>query len=311
MNTSVEPRQVAAVHELAVVASDGVRLSVRVHRNPVAAVRLVVSHGNGLAAAGFRAFWEPLCRNHEVVLFDFRGHGQSDAGEAANHSWEQFSRDYESVWQALQRLPGPTRTLGAMHSMSAVTALLHLKAYGPRWDGLVLFDPSLSPPLRHRLAALHADEMARRAERTRRRRRRFAEPGELAEQFGRRDRFGAWAAGAPMDMALATLRPLADGWALCCDPEREAHIFLSNVGLPVWDVLEAPPCPIHIVAGDPDRPDAEAPSLASRAAHEDAGVGYEAIGGTGHFLQLEAPERCRLALERCLAGARAGGVGPA
>lgn len=288
---------------LTITASDGVALAAHVYPNPTAAVRLVISHGNGLAARGYRAFWEPLCADFEVVLFDLRGHGVSQAGEPEHHTWARFTDDFESLWQALGDRLGERCTAGALHSLSAVTSLLHLEEKGPRWDALVLFDPSLPPPAGHALEPVHRAEMKRLALRTLGRRTHFVDPKMLAEQFARTDVFGRWKPGAPLDMACATLRenPTEGGWSLACDPQREANIYVTNAGLPVWDVLRDRPCPILIVGGDPQRADAQAPSRASEAAHLETGVDYEAVEGTGHFLQFEAPDRCRSALRRFLA----------
>lgn len=286
-----------------IAADDGVQLAAEVFPNPAARVRLVVSHGNGLAARGYRVFWEPLCRDHEVVLFDLRGHGLSERGNAEHHTWEQFARDFDPLASALTQKVGARMTIGALHSLSAVASLLNLHESGPRWDGLVLFDPSLPPPAGHALEPVHRDEMALLAERSLRRRLRFDNAAQLAARFARSELFGAWRAPAPLDMALATLREdaSAGNWTLACEPQREASIYATNAGHPVWQVLRARACPIHIVAGDPQRPGAEVPCRASKAAHDDTGVSYESIEGAGHFLQLEQPERCREALARFIA----------
>ncbi len=288
---------------LTITASDGVVLVAHVYPNPTAAVRLVISHGNGLATRGYRVFWESLCADFEVVLFDVRGHGASEAGEYAHHTWDQFTDDFEVLWRTLSHSVGTRYTVGALHSLSAVTSLLHLREHGSRWDALVLFDPSLPPPAGHALEPVHRAEMQRLALRTLARRTSFDDPNVLARQFARSDAFGAWEEDAPLDMACATLREdTARGtWLLACEPRREADIYLTNAGLPVWDMLRARPCPILIVGGDPRRVDAQAPSRASEAAHLETGVDYEAIEGTGHFLQLEAPDRCRHAMRRFLA----------
>ena len=98
---------------LTITGSDGVALAADVYANPTAAIRLVISHGNGLAARGYRAFWEALCADFEVVLFDVRGHGASDTGEYAHHTWDQFTSDFEVLWQALSDRLGTRRTVGA------------------------------------------------------------------------------------------------------------------------------------------------------------------------------------------------------
>ncbi|MGH8759398.1 MAG: alpha/beta fold hydrolase [Burkholderiales bacterium] len=291
---------------LSIVASDGTLLAARVFPNPQATSRMVVSHGNGLATFGYRVFWEALRANFEIVTFDVRSHGLSEAGPSENHHWPQFVTDLESLWDTLKLRLGERHTVGVFHSLSAVTSLLHLHRYGARWDALALFDPPLPVPAGHRLDAPHLMEVEALAERALRRRRSYDSPRDLAERFGRSAVFGAWREPAPLDMARATLRrdAASEAWVLNCAPEREAFIYRNNLGRTAWDVLAAPPCPIHLIASDPNRPGAEVPSFASLCAHQEAGVSYEAIAGTGHFLQLEQPEQCRCALLKFLAASQ-------
>lgn len=281
---------------LPVVCTDGTVLSARVFRNPSAQARLVVSHGNGLAAFGYRVFWDALRDKFELVVFDMRGHGASEQGGADMHRWDQFVHDLQSLCDTMAVAPDARPLVGVFHSQSAVTSLLHLHRHRERspWHALVLFDPPLPPPVGHPLEPLHRAEMTALAAGALRRRLRYPSPAHRAHQFLRTDVFGAWHGDAAHDMARATLRPDgASAWELSCDPLREAFIYGTNTHAEVWDVLAEPPCPIRLIAADPARPGAQAPALVSLHAHEAIGVGYESIVGTGHFLQLEQPQRCR------------------
>lgn len=279
-------------HELRVPVDAQTCLAAWVVPNPQAATRVVITHGNGLASGGYRAFWAPLCRTYEVVSVDLRGHGRSDPGAPRDHHWSRITADLNILCDALERSLGPRHTVGAMHSLGAVASLLQMQQRETRWDALALFDLSSAPPDGHPLAAAHAAEMADRAARARQRRDRFSDPSELARQFARADRVGAWQGDAPLDMARAVLRPCLEGWELSCAPDREADIYLGNTDMGVWEVLAAPRCPILVVGGDPNLPGALTPSLSCRAAHEATGVPYAHVPGTGHFLQLEAPHPC-------------------
>ncbi len=272
---------------------DGTALAAWAIPNPRAAARVIVSHGNGLAAHGYRVFWEALCSSYEVVVHDMRGHGMSDAGPQQHHDWPQFIDDFDAVLAGIERQLGPRRTIGALHSLAAVAGLLHMYSHPGRWDALALFDLSAAPPAGHPLAALHRAEMLDRADKTQQRRARFADPAELAAQFARADRVGAWQSTAPMDMAHAVLRPAQQGWVLSCAPEREAHVYRSNVDLGAWQALARASCPVLLIGGDPNAAGALAPSLCCQAAHDALGVPHVYVPGTGHFLQLEAPQRCR------------------
>jgi pimeloyl-ACP methyl ester carboxylesterase len=40
-------------------------------------VRLMVTHGNGFAADAYLPFWQHLTPSYDVLVFDFRNHGQN------------------------------------------------------------------------------------------------------------------------------------------------------------------------------------------------------------------------------------------
>ena len=280
--------------EMALVADDGTVLSWRLFPNPTARVRLVLSHGNGLAMDGYEVFWRTLLAEFEVVVFDFRGHGRSQAGAAAAHHWTQFEADMQALCDALAAQGDARPLVGVFHSLSAVTSLRHLQRYGPRWDALVLVDPPLSPPPGHTMESAHAREVQALAEGALRRRPAFESAQQLAERFARVAVFGAWQAQACMDMALATLRQSEGGgaWALRCAPEREALVYRSNIWPLAQQVLANCPFPVHLLAADATLQGSGLPARYALDLHQSSAIGYTSIGGTGHFLQLEQPQAC-------------------
>lgn len=289
----------AGAHRLDLCADDGTVLAAHILRNPKAGHRLVVSHGNGMAAPGYRVFWTALREHFEIVVFDMRGHGDSQAGPDTLDPWDLFVRDLQRLCDAL--LQEDRRPLiGCFHSLSAVTSLLHLPTCDtPPWQSLVLFDPPLTPPAGHPLAPQHQMEMASLAAAALRRPRTYASVQDRARQFMRAEIFGQWAEGAPMDMARATLvsDPQA-GWRLACDPPREAAIFETNHHAAVWDILASPGCPVTLISGDPGLQQARCPALTSQLAHQRLGLPWQPIAGTGHFLQLEKPRECASAVRQ-------------
>ncbi len=295
----------AGSRRLEIRAGDGTMLVAHVFPNPRASRRLVVSHGNGMATPGYRVFWRELQADFEVVVFDMRGHGASQPGPAALHAWGQFVQDLQSLCDTL-RQEDRRPLVGGFHSLSAVTSLLHLRTCAvPPWQSLVLFDPPLTPPEEHPLARQHQQEMTSLAASALRRPRTHASVQDKARQFMREEIFGLWAEGAPMDMAHATLVPDAlAGWRLACDPVREAAIFEANHHPGVWEVLADPACPIALVSGDPQLPQARCPALTSRLTHERTGLPWHPVAGTGHFLQLESPRECASALMRFVPDSR-------
>ena len=66
---------------------DGAIIRIRQHGDPDKPVRLFLSHGNGFAIDGYLPFWGPLCERAELIVFDFRNHGQNPPAGAANHDY--------------------------------------------------------------------------------------------------------------------------------------------------------------------------------------------------------------------------------
>jgi pimeloyl-ACP methyl ester carboxylesterase len=61
---------------------DDAKIRVRRHGNPDG-MRLTVTHGNGFASDAYLPFWQLLMPNYDVLVFDFRNHGQNAPAEPA------------------------------------------------------------------------------------------------------------------------------------------------------------------------------------------------------------------------------------
>jgi len=94
----------------------------RRHGNPDG-VRLLVTHGNGFAADAYFPYWRQLLSKFDVLVFDFRNHGQNIPVVPSNHNYAQLARDLERVVQDTKSKLGPRKTAGIFHSMSARTAI--------------------------------------------------------------------------------------------------------------------------------------------------------------------------------------------
>ncbi|MBV9969680.1 MAG: alpha/beta hydrolase, partial [Xanthobacteraceae bacterium] len=127
---------------------DGARIKVRRHGR-AEGPRLFLSHGNGFAIDGYLPFWQHFLSDYDLVVFDFRNHGQNVPVAPANHTYAQLSRDLERVYQAVTARLGGRKSAGIFHSMSGRTAMKHAIDIVFRWDALVLFDPPNVPPLGH------------------------------------------------------------------------------------------------------------------------------------------------------------------
>src|SRR6185312_16206994 len=250
---------------------DGAMIRLRRYGNPEGP-RLAVSHGNGLAIDGYFPFWDLLRERYDLMLFDFRNHGQNPLTNFTDHNWTQFVRDLEQIFAAIQAHFGAKPMAGAFHSMSALAASRQIQRHGLRWDPLFLFDPPFYPPPDH---PLHRDQLGNEddiAVRAAKRTTAYADPSELAASFARR--MTRWRPETYELMARATLRHnAADGqWKLACPREYEAHIYLTNRDPAVWRGVSAMPGAIKLICGDAEIPDAMPPSLLGRALAAETGL---------------------------------------
>src|SRR5713226_1844070 len=243
---------------------DGAIIRLRQHGNP-AGPRLALSHGNGLAIDGYYPFWSLLRERYELILFDFRNHGQNPTHRFEHHNWPRFVDDMEQVFSAIQDHFGAKRTVGVFHSLSAVTATMQTQRCGVRWDPLVLFDPPYYPPEQHRLNLLQYQNEEEIAAGAAKRRPSYADPRELAAGFARR--MTRWTPDAYELMARATLRhdPASNQWLLACPREFEAHVFRSNRDTSTWTDLASMPVAVKLICGDPDAEDALPPARLGQA----------------------------------------------
>ena len=294
---------VPAPHEtFDVDLEDGAKIRVRRHGNP-AGVRLMVTHGNGFAADAYLPFWQLLTPGYDVLVFDFRNHGQNIPVEPANHNYAQFARDLERVVQAINSRLDAKTTVGIFHSMSGRTAMKHAIEIGWRWDALVLFDPPNVPPVTHpRYAPMEAFEK-RLTDWALDRRRRFASVDELTTEYLQSRATKGWVPGAHELMARSVLRESPDGGGhvLTCAPENEAAIYAQALTLDLWPKASEFGGPVKLIGCDPNFKGAPATGPANQALGIEGGYDYSFVEGTGHLLQIEKPAECARLVEEFLA----------
>jgi pimeloyl-ACP methyl ester carboxylesterase len=133
----------AQTRSLRVTTDDGVELAASLTMSREDAPALILVHGFGGAKEDFADHVPALAREHRVVVFDHRGHGESGSPESTTaYSLDRLSRDTCAVADAL----GMTtfRLLG--HSMGGMVAVRLVLEHAPRVDALVLMDTAAGPP---------------------------------------------------------------------------------------------------------------------------------------------------------------------
>lgn len=242
-----------------VALDDGARIRMRRH-GIGDGVRLLLANGNGFAADAYFPYWQYFLANFDLLVFDFRNHGQNVPVVPAHHTYAQFTRDLERVIQTVKLQFDERPTAGLFHSMSARTAMKHAVEIGWRWDALVLFDPPNVPPPGHPLyPAMEAFEN-RLVDWARRRRRRFVTIDELAQEYLQSRATARWVAGEHDLMARSVLRTSRDGdaYELVCDPENEAGIYAEALTLNLWPHASEFAGPVKLIGCDPNMKSAAA-----------------------------------------------------
>ena len=273
------------------VMDDGAVIRIRRHGNPDG-MRVVLSHGNGFAADAYYPFWRELMADCDIVLFDCRNCGQNPFHSADAHHYPRIVEDLGQIRRAIDDEFGARPVMGLFHSLTARANMKRALAEGWLWEAMVLFDPPMVPPPGHWLHARTDREMRVLAHWSRHRPERFDDPSDLARQFAETRGFAGWVEGAHACAAQALLRRDGGAWVLACPGELEARIYEGNAALDIWPGAEEFERPVLIIASDPEYHGAQSPAASCLALSDECGFPYISIPGTGHFLELEAPERC-------------------
>jgi pimeloyl-ACP methyl ester carboxylesterase len=280
---------------------DSTKIKMRRHGNP-RGVRVLLSHGNGFAIDAYFPFWQILLPNYDVLVFDFRNHGQNIPAQPANHNYGQFARDLNRILDAVRLRMGQKATVGIFHSMSARAAMKHAIDVGWRWDGLVLFDPPNVPPVGHPCYRPMQMFEGMLKQWTLNRRRQFASIEELTDEYRRARAHRGWVTGAHELMARSVLRasPDGNGYALVCAPENEAAIYAEALSLNLWPQAREFAGPVKLIGADPAIEGGPPTAETNRVLASENGYDYDFVPGTGHLLQIEKPEACARLVEEFL-----------
>ena len=252
--------------------------------------RILLTHGNGLAADAYLPFWGEFGDRFELFVHDLRNHGWNPVGRLEDHRISNLVEDGKLVVQAIEEEFGPKPLIGAFHSLSSLVGLQQATGGGGiPFHALVIFELPLVPPGRTREAleagGRHLANVARR------RRRRYPTHESFARRLAQMPVFNRLQTRDFDLIARTTLREAAEGgYELRCPPEYEAQMFEEYY---MWsnktDVRDAP-CPVKAISADPT---IRGSYLPGDRIDEWLHVDYDFVPETSHMHQIEAPEKCR------------------
>ena len=283
------------ISTIEVESDESTHILVRRYGNPNAQVRLLLSHGNGLAIDLYYPFWSLLASEFDLMVYDLRNHGWNQVGQRKHHNIPNLIQDHDRILDAVEREYGGKPTVGVYHSLSALVGLL---SDTQMYSALVLFDPPICKPTANEAEFDAAAE--RTARRTRKRHALFRSEEEFSDMLGYLPGFSRVQPGVTDLIAKTTLRRRVDnsGYELRCPSDYEAQIvdYVRSFA-PLLDLAELP-CPTKVVGADPTMPYSYLPSF--NLQHVLA-VDYDFVPETTHFLQLENPAACVAILREFLA----------
>ncbi len=266
---------------------DGASTVLRRHGNPDGP-RLVLTHGNGLAADLYYPFWSLLAEDCDLIVYDLRNHGWNEVGPIDKHNMPSFVDDHDRTMEAIDREFGEKPKVGVFHSVAALISLLSPTG-GSAFEGRFLFDPPLCKPGR---SYQQMEEAATRtATLTRRRAERFPTVESFSFLLKFVPLFSRVVPGVLDLMARTTLRksPTGKDYELRCPKEYEARIVEYAGIFSVMVDFDTLASPTKVMGADPTLPFSYLPTL---DLSNILTVDYDFLPDTTHFLQLEDPQGC-------------------
>ena len=119
---------------MAMLERDGVKLYYEVHGD---GPPLLLSHGFSATSAMWRGQIEPLSRTHRLILWDMRGHGQSDyPDDPTAYSEAATVADMAAI---LDAVGAPHAIIGGL-SLGGYMSLAFHRAHPERTDALLIID---------------------------------------------------------------------------------------------------------------------------------------------------------------------------
>jgi pimeloyl-ACP methyl ester carboxylesterase len=273
-----------------VISADGCQIAA-VRWDGMSSPLILAVHATGFCKEMWGPVVDPYLSGTEVVAFDQRGHGDSEASPPP-FDWWDLGRDALAV---ASRLGGGT-LLGVGHS-SGATALIMAELMRPgTFPALVLIEPVVFPGP---FAYVPENPMTSQALR---RRSRFPSAEAAAASFRGRGPFARWTEQALTAYVRYGFRADDDAWVLKCRPEVEGEFYRGATAHGVWDRLGEVACPVVLLAGADSESHPRA--FIERQGQQFRSATVVVVPGATHFVPMERPEEVANEVSRVLGALR-------
>ena len=190
---------------------------------------LLMLHATGLCAWPWKPIARQLARDYYVLAFDQRGHGDTDPSDKG-YRFEYAGEDLAAIVAGMQ-LERP-RVIG--HSSGGLAAIIAASLLPNHFGPVVLMETRVS----NDPATVPAQDLNRRAERTRMKRPVWPSHAAMFDAYRPRAVFKDWQDEPFRQFIAGGARLLPDGSAeLKCHPETEATFYGMRDDLSVQDYL--------------------------------------------------------------------------
>ena len=243
---------------------------------------LLMLHATGLCAWPWKPMARRLAQRYRVLAFDQRGHGDTDKSDQG-YRFEYAGEDLAAIVEAMG-LQQP-RVVG--HSSGGLAAIIAANILPDAFGPVVLVETRVS----NDAPTTAAQDLNRRAERTRMKRSIWESRAAMFEAYRTRAAFKGWEDEPFQEFITGGAKMLPDGRAeLKCHPETEATFYGMRDELPVEDYLRGLTGQWLLLLAD--YPGCQRPDDAGVRRFQElvAGSRVQALGKGSHFLPMEYPE---------------------
>ena len=278
--------------------------------DPIRPLNALFLHATGFNAMTYQSLLAPLGLRARVAAMDLRGHGRSTLDTSKTlASWHRY-RDDVIDW--LDRYAPEGVVLGG-HSMGGCVALLIAGKRPDLVKALVLADPVILQPKHYRSAHLNPlfrviakhTGLARRAKK---RRKQFATLKEARESYLGRGAFTTWREPFRDDYLLDAFDRVDENptdspdqtWELLCDPNWESDTFAAQRNRPWHALSKVKKHKIPLVILRAEKGSVMSDQVTAKLMRRVPAAQVKTLGGTTHFLPMEAPYALRDEFSRFL-----------